>query len=61
MWRFVQHLQISAKLAAASMLGILLVVIMIATQVVGNANVHRSNEAALTQLALARDAVEAKF
>lgn len=57
----VRNLRIGTKLAIASALGFLLVLAMIASQIVGNGNVRRSNQAALAQLELARDAVEAKL
>jgi methyl-accepting chemotaxis protein len=57
----VQNLRIGTKLAIASALGILLVVAMIASQLVGNGNVSHSNKAAFGQQELARDAVEAKL
>src|SRR5690242_3222939 len=61
MLSLIQNLRIGTKLAVASALGILLVVAMIASQIVGNGNVRQSNEAALVQQELARDAVEAKL
>ncbi|MBR0713601.1 methyl-accepting chemotaxis protein [Bradyrhizobium liaoningense] len=60
MLSLIQNLRIGTKLAIASALGILLVAAMIASQLVGNGKVRHSNEAALEQQALARDAVEAK-
>ena len=59
MLSLIQNLRIGTKLAVASALGILLVAAMIAGQIVGNGNVRRSNESALAQQVLARDAVEA--
>ncbi|MGY8680282.1 methyl-accepting chemotaxis protein [Bradyrhizobium sp. UFLA05-153] len=61
MLSLVQNLRIGTKLAVTSAFGILLVVAMIASQLVGNGNVRRSNEAAFAQQELARDAVEAKL
>jgi methyl-accepting chemotaxis protein len=61
MLSLIQNLRIGTKLAVASALGILLVVAMIASQIVGNGNVRQSNDAALVQQELARDAVEAKL
>ncbi len=57
----IQNLQIGTKLAIASAFGIVLVVAMIASQLIGNGNVRHSNQAALAQQELARDAVEAKL
>jgi hypothetical protein len=57
----IQNLQIGTKLALASAFGIVLVVAMIASQMIGNGNVRHSNQAALAQQELARDAVEAKL
>ncbi|MBW7960743.1 methyl-accepting chemotaxis protein [Bradyrhizobium sp. BR 10261] len=57
----IQNLRIGTKLAIASALGILLLLSMMASQIVGNGNVRRTNQAALVQLELARDAVEAKL
>ena len=59
MLSLIQNLRIGTKLAVASALGILLVAAMIAGQIVGNGTVRRSNESALAQQVLARDAVEA--
>ncbi|MCW1991952.1 UNVERIFIED_ORG: methyl-accepting chemotaxis protein [Bradyrhizobium japonicum] len=59
MLSLIQNLRIGTKLAVASALGILLVAAMIAGQIVGNGNVCHSNESALAQQVLARDAVEA--
>ncbi|MBR0803497.1 HAMP domain-containing protein [Bradyrhizobium japonicum] len=59
MLSLIQNLRIGTKLAVASALGILLVAAMIAGQIVGNGNVRHSNESALAQQVLARDAVEA--
>ncbi|WP_448041806.1 hypothetical protein [Bradyrhizobium liaoningense] len=56
-----RNLQIGTKLAIASALGIVLVLAMIASQMVGNGHVRRSNQAAFAQQELAREAVEAKF
>jgi alpha-D-ribose 1-methylphosphonate 5-triphosphate synthase subunit PhnI len=57
----VQNPQIGTKLAIASAFGIVLVVAMIVSQLIGNGNVHDSNQAALAQQQLARDTVEAKL
>ncbi|GGI26555.1 methyl-accepting chemotaxis protein [Bradyrhizobium guangdongense] len=61
MLRLVQNLRIGTKLAIASALGILLVLCIIASQHIGNGNVRAANEAAVAQLQLAREAVEAKL
>ena len=61
MLSLVQNLRIGTKLAIASALGILLVLSMIASQLVGNGNVRGSNSLAFGQLELAREAVEAKL
>ncbi|WP_439373805.1 methyl-accepting chemotaxis protein [Bradyrhizobium sp. DASA03120] len=61
MLSLVRNLRIGTKLAIASALGIILVVCMIASQLVGNGNVRGSNAAAVAQLELAREAVEAKL
>ncbi|MDA9401064.1 methyl-accepting chemotaxis protein [Bradyrhizobium sp. CCBAU 45389] len=61
MLSLVRNLRIGTKLAIASALGILLVLCIIASQLVGNGNVRDSNKAAVAQLALAREAVEAKL
>jgi methyl-accepting chemotaxis protein len=61
MLSLVQNLRIGTKLAIASAFGILLVFAMIASQLVGNGNVRRSNSAAFAQQELARDATEAKL
>ena len=61
MLSLVRNLQIGTKLAIASALGIVLVLAMIASEMVGNGNVRRSNQAALVQQELAREAVEAKL
>ncbi|QHP71229.1 methyl-accepting chemotaxis protein [Bradyrhizobium sp. LCT2] len=59
MLSLIRNLRIGTKLAVASALGILLVAAMIAGQIVGNGNVRHSNESALAQQVLVRDAVEA--
>ncbi|WFU26718.1 HAMP domain-containing methyl-accepting chemotaxis protein [Bradyrhizobium sp. CB1717] len=61
MLSLVRNLRIGTKLAIASALGIILVVCIIASQLVGNGNVRGSNKAAVAQLELAREAVEAKL
>jgi hypothetical protein len=61
MMSLIQNLRIGTKLAIASAFGIVLVVAMIASQLVGNGNVRQSTEAALVQQELARDAIEAKL
>jgi methyl-accepting chemotaxis protein len=61
MLSLVQNLRIGTKLAIASAFGILLVFAMIASQLVGNGNVRRSNSAAFAQQELARDAAEAEL
>ncbi|MHC2621570.1 methyl-accepting chemotaxis protein [Bradyrhizobium huanghuaihaiense] len=61
MLSLVRNLRIGTKLAIASTLGILLVLCIIASQLVGNGNVRNSNKAAVAQLELAREAVEAKL
>ncbi|MDH6259836.1 HAMP domain-containing methyl-accepting chemotaxis protein [Bradyrhizobium sp. BR13661] len=61
MLSLIQNLRIGTKLAVASAFGVLLVLSMIVSQIVGNGNVRRTSQAALVQLELARDAVEAKL
>jgi methyl-accepting chemotaxis protein len=61
MLSLVQNLRIGTKLALASAFGILLVLTIIASPVIGNGNVRRSNQAAFAQLELARGAIEAKL
>jgi hypothetical protein len=61
MLSLVQNLRIGTKLAVMSAFGMLLVIAMIASQIVGNGNVRRSNQAAFAQQELARDAIEAKL
>jgi methyl-accepting chemotaxis protein len=61
MLSLVQNLRIGTKLAIASAFGVVLVVAMIASQITGNGNVRRSNQAAFAQQELARDAMEAKL
>ncbi len=61
MSRLIQNLQIGTKLALASVFGVILVGAMIAGQVIGNNNVRHSNQAALAQQELAREATEAKL
>jgi len=61
MLSLVRNLRIGTKLAIASAIGILLVLCIIASQFVGNGNVRNSSKAAVAQLELAREAVEAKL
>ncbi|MGY3508677.1 HAMP domain-containing protein [Bradyrhizobium sp. USDA 3051] len=61
MSRLIQNLQIGTKLALASAFGVVLVGAMIASQVIGNNNVRHSNQAALAQQELVREATEAKL
>ncbi|PSO28061.1 methyl-accepting chemotaxis protein [Bradyrhizobium sp. MOS002] len=61
MSRLIQNLQIGTKLALASVFGVVLVGAMIGSQVIGNNNVRHSNQAALAQQELAREATEAKL
>ena len=61
MLSLIQNLRIGTKLAIASVFGILLVVAMDASQLIGNGAVRRSNEAASAQQVLAREAVEARL
>jgi methyl-accepting chemotaxis protein len=56
----IQDLRIGTKLALASMLAVLLVGSMIASQMVGNADIRHSQQSALTQQTIARDAIDAK-
>jgi methyl-accepting chemotaxis protein len=60
MLSLIQNLRIGTKLAIASAFGILLVLAMNASQLIGNGNVRRSSETAVAQQQLAREAVEAK-
>ncbi|MGY8634670.1 methyl-accepting chemotaxis protein [Bradyrhizobium sp. 14AA] len=55
-----RNLQIGTKLAIASVIGVLLVGTMIASQMLGNAHIRQSNHNVLTQQEIARDAVEVK-
>jgi methyl-accepting chemotaxis protein len=61
MLSLIQNLRIGTKLAIASAFGILLVLALNASQLIGNGNVRRSSEAAVGQQQLAREAVEAKL
>ncbi|MGY4344613.1 methyl-accepting chemotaxis protein [Bradyrhizobium sp. GM7.3] len=61
MSRLIQNLQIGTKLALASAFGVVLVGAMIASQVIGNNTVRHSNQAALAQQELVREATEAKL
>ncbi|MGY3364147.1 methyl-accepting chemotaxis protein [Bradyrhizobium sp. GM2.4] len=61
MSRLIQKLQIGTKLALASAFGVVLVGAMIASQVIGNNTVRHSNQAALAQQELVREATEAKL
>ena len=54
------NLRIGTKLAAASMITGLLVGAMIASQIIANSTVRRTNQSMLEQQLLARDAVDAK-
>ncbi|MBR1179902.1 HAMP domain-containing protein [Bradyrhizobium sp. KB893862 SZCCT0404] len=56
-----RNLKIGTKLALASAFGLLLVAAMIASQIIGNSAVRQSNQAAMAQQELARDAIEAKL
>ena len=61
MLSLIQNLRIGTKLAIASAFGILLVLALNASQLIGNGNVRRSSEAAVGQQQLAREAVEARL
>ncbi|EIG58180.1 methyl-accepting chemotaxis protein [Bradyrhizobium sp. WSM1253] len=61
MSRLIQNLQIGTKLALASVFGVILVGAMIASQVIGNNTVRHSNQAAIAQQELVREATEAKL
>jgi methyl-accepting chemotaxis protein len=58
MLSFIHNLRIGTKLATASALGILLVAAMVASQIIGNASIRQSNQAALAQQEVSRNAVE---
>ncbi|MDA9546746.1 MULTISPECIES: methyl-accepting chemotaxis protein [unclassified Bradyrhizobium] len=60
MLSLVQNLRIGTKLAIASALGVLLVGAMIASQMLGNADIRESSQSALAQQQIARDAVKAE-
>jgi methyl-accepting chemotaxis protein len=57
MLSLIQNLRIGTKLAVASALGILLVLSMIGSQILGNASVRETSQSALVQEEIARDAV----
>jgi len=59
-FRFIQNLRIGTKLAIASALGILLVGCMICAQITGGVAVRETQDAAVRQQALARNAADAK-
>ena len=61
MLSLIQNLRIGTKLAIASAFGILLVLALNTSQLIGNGNVRRSSEAAVGQQQLAREAVEARL
>jgi len=61
MLSLIQNLRIGTKLAIASAFGILLVLALNVSQLIGNGNVRRSSEAAVAQQQLAREALEAKL
>jgi methyl-accepting chemotaxis protein len=58
MLNFIHNLRIGTKLASASALGILLVTAMVASQIIGNASIRQSNQSALAQQEVSRNAVE---
>jgi hypothetical protein len=60
MFRFIQNLRIGTKLAVASALGIMLVGCMIFAQITGGVAVRETQDAAVRQQALARNAADAK-
>ena len=60
MLRFVQDLRIGTKLAVAAAIGILLVGLTLASQIIGNASINRTNDDASAQASIARDAANAK-
>lgn len=60
MLSFVRNLQIGTKLAIASVIAVLLVGSMFASQMFANASLRQSNRNVVTQQEIARDAVEAK-
>jgi methyl-accepting chemotaxis protein len=57
--RWLSNIRIGTKLAAMSALGILLVVGMLVSQMLGNAAVKSSNQAANQQQQIARDILAA--
>ena len=56
----IQNLRIGTKLLITSVLGILLVGAMMASQIYGNAGVRRANQSAAVEQAIAHDAIDAK-
>ncbi|MCP3471941.1 methyl-accepting chemotaxis protein [Bradyrhizobium sp. CCGUVB1N3] len=60
MLSLVQNLRIGTKLAAASALAVLLVVSMIGSQMIGNANIRETSQKAHAQQEIAQAAIEAK-
>ena len=60
MTRIIQNLRIGTKLAIASALSILLVGLMIFSQIAGNATVSKTNQSAIAQQTIERDAIDAK-
>jgi methyl-accepting chemotaxis protein len=58
--RIILDLSIGTKLAIASAISVLLVAVMIAVQMTGNAEVRTKSDAATAQQTIARDAVDAK-
>jgi methyl-accepting chemotaxis protein len=60
MIRIIQDLRIGTKLAIASALSILLVGLMIFSQMAGNATVSKTNQSAIAQQTIERDAIDAK-
>jgi HAMP domain-containing protein len=60
MMRIIQNLRIGTKLAIASALGVLLVVLMIFSQMAGNAAVRKANGNAMEQQTVTRDAIDVK-
>src|SRR6266702_4782851 len=60
MTRIIQNLRIGTKLAISSALGVLLVGLMIASQIYGNAGVRQTYQSAIVQQTIMNDAIEAK-
>jgi methyl-accepting chemotaxis protein len=56
----IMNLRIGTKLAIASGISVLLVAVLVAVQLMGNAEVRAKSDAATTQQTVARDAVDAK-